>query len=77
MGIDFQEIRTNALKDGIPLHEIMVIYEGLSKEQIETLTKVGINLQDLGGGKAMGHMLDSRYDYLQPMATGVLKLSAD
>ena len=77
VALDFQEIRRNALEDGIPLHEITVIFEGLPAVHKQVLAAAGVKLQDLADGKTIGPMVESQYDHLQEFATGVFMLSAD
>jgi hypothetical protein len=75
--LDFEEIRRNALADDIGLDEIRILFEGLDESVVKHLSENGVTVLDLGGGKVITSMLSSEYDYLQNMATDVLKLSAD
>lgn len=77
VGLDFQEIRQNAQKDGIAIDEIMVVFEGFTAEQVKDENENGANLVDLGNGKFLCRLADIKNDNLQNLATGVLKLSAD
>lgn len=77
MPISFAQVRKNAAEQNVHESEITVLYDDLSQDEIEKLTRAGVITQDLGSGKALGRLPGEQYDYLQEKATGVLKLSAD
>jgi hypothetical protein len=74
--LDFDEIRRNAIEQGIDLSQITIIYEELNDNQFEALNAGGLVVTDLGDGNAIGRF-KANGDVLFPeMATGVLYLGA-
>lgn len=76
MGLDFAEIIKNARLQGIPLEQISIVYEGLSKDQIAFMAGQALLVTDLANGGCIGRFGADGFVAFPERATSVLYLGA-
>jgi hypothetical protein len=72
VAVDFDAIRANAAAEGIILQEIAIMYEGLTDEEVQTMTALGLVGMHLGRPGALLGKFTSTGEALFPhKAVGV------
>lgn len=76
MPLDFDEIKRNAQKDGIPLTEISIVYQNLTEQEIAMMEEFMV-ITHRSEGTVIGRFTEEGQVLFPEKAVSVFKLSAD